>query len=43
MGLPGRSSFQARRTSGWKNSEVLYGAKVWLILKVVICVGTVAG
>jgi hypothetical protein len=38
----GRSSFQARRVSGLKNSEVLYGAKVWLILNVVICVGTVA-
>lgn len=40
--IPGISSFHARSTSGLKNSEVLYGAKVWLILNVVTCVGTVA-
>lgn len=39
--LPGISSFHARRVSGLKKSDVLYGANVWLILNVVICVGTV--
>ena len=42
MSLPGINSFQARRVSGLKKSDVLYGAKVWLILNVVICVGTEA-
>ena len=38
--VPGIRAFQASSVSFVKNSEVLYGAYVWLMWKVVICVGT---